>query len=135
MTPTPPAGPQLSNRLQTRLFVRDISVRVNDPIRYSLRIVNDSNERDGQVGIQFQLPDGVRLERVVPMTNPELREFQINAGIVSLAYIRSMEPGESVEYELVLTSNQPQTFDLNVQVRSLRMPEGFVESVSTTVLP
>ncbi len=69
------------------------------------------------------------------MTNPELREHQINAGIVSLAYIPSMEPGESAEYELVLTSNQPQTFDLNVQVRSLRMPAGFVESVSTTVLP
>jgi uncharacterized repeat protein (TIGR01451 family) len=133
LTPLPPSAPQLSSRLQARLFGRDNPVRVNDPIRYSLRIVNDSNERDGQVGIQFQLPAGVRLERVVPITNPELSEYQINAGIVSLAYIRSMEPGESVEYELVLTSNQPQTFDLNIQIRSLRMRDGFVETVRTEV--
>jgi uncharacterized repeat protein (TIGR01451 family) len=133
LTPSPPAVPQLSNRLQARLFGRDNPVRVNDPIRYSLRILNDSNDRDGQVGIQFQLPAGVRLERVVPITNPELSEYQINAGIVSLAYIRLMEPGESVEYELVLTSNQPQTFDLNIQIRSLRMPDGFFEAVRTEV--
>ncbi len=134
VAPLPPGGPQRSNRLQARLFGRDNPVGVNDPIRYSLRIVNDSNERDGQVGIQFQLPDGVQLERVVPMMNPELSgERQINAGIVSLAYIRLMEPGESVEYELVLTSNQPQTFDLNVLIRSLRMPDGFVETVRTEV--
>lgn len=133
--PNPQPQPQRSDRLQARLFGRDNPVRVNDPIRYALRIVNDSDVRDGQVGIQFQLPDGVRIERVVPMTNPELGEYQVNAGIVSLAYIRSMNPGESVEYELVLTCNQSKTFDLNVQVRSLRMPDGFVESVTTEVQP
>lgn len=129
----PSSGPQRSNRLQAYLLGLDNPVRVNAPIRYSLRIVNDSGERDGQVGIQFQLPDGVRLERVVPTTNPELSEYRVNAGIVSLAYIRSMEPGESVEYTLVLTSNLPQTFNLNVQIRSLRMPDGFVESATTEV--
>ena len=58
-----------------------------------------------------------------------------NAGVVSLAYIRSMNPGESVKYELVLSSNQPQTFDLNLQVRSLRMPNGFTKTVKTDVIP
>jgi hypothetical protein len=127
--------PQLSERLQARLLGRDNPARMNAPIRYSLQIVNDSRERDGQVSIQFQLPPGVSLERVNPLTNPELSEYRVDAGVVSLAYIRSMDPGESVEYELVLISNQPQTFELTVRLRSQRMRDGFEESVSTTVTP
>ncbi len=127
ITPTPPAGSQLSNRLQARLFGRDNPVRVNDPIRYSLRIVNDSNERDGQVGIQFQLPDwrpaGTRGANDKSGTAANTKSTRESFRWLTSG---SMEPGESVEYELVLTSNQPQTFDLNVQVRSLRMRDGFV---------
>jgi hypothetical protein len=136
-SPPPPAAPvvpQLSERLQARLVGRN-AARVNAPIRYSLQIVNDSRERDGQVSIQFQLPPGVSLDRVNPLTNPELSEYRVDAGVVSLAYIRSMDPGESVEYELVLTSNQPQTFELTVRLRSQRMRDGFEESVSTIVTP
>ncbi len=131
--PRQPEAPQLSERLQARLFGRDNPARVESPIRYNLRILNDSRERDGQVAIQFRLPPGVRLQRVNPLTNPELSEYRVDAGVVSLAYIRSMDPGEAVEYELVLISNQPQTFDLNIEVRSLRMRDGFTESVTTTV--
>jgi hypothetical protein len=127
--------PQLSERLQARLLGRDNPARMNAPIRYSLQIVNDSRERDGQVSIQFQLPPGVSLDRVNPLTNPELSEYRVDAGVVSLAYIRSMDPGESVEYELVLISNQPQTFELTVRLRSQRMRDGFEVSVSTTVTP
>jgi uncharacterized repeat protein (TIGR01451 family) len=130
-----PTAPARSERLQVALFGRDNPARVGAPIRYTLSIRNDSSERDGQVGIQFRLPNGVRLERVSPYTNPELSDYRIDAGVVSLAYIRSMEPGERVDYELVLSSNQPQTFDLTVQIRSLRMVDGITESVATTVLP
>ncbi|GAF84591.1 unnamed protein product, partial [marine sediment metagenome] len=133
--PAPPVVPQLSERLQARLLGRDNPARMNAPIRYSLQIVNDSRERDGQVSIQFQLPPGVSLDRVNPLTNPELSEYRVDAGVVSLAYIRSMDPGESVEYELVLISNQPQTFELTVRLRSQRMRDGFEVSVSTTVTP
>lgn len=133
--PTAPIAPARSERLQVSLFGRDNPARVGAPIRYTLSIRNDSIERDGQVGIQFRLPNGVRLERVSPYTNPELSDYRVDAGVVSLAYIRSMEPGERVDYELVLSSNQPQTFDLAVQVRSLRMADGMVESVTTSVLP
>ncbi len=130
-----PAGPQLSQQLQASLVALDNPVRVNDPIRYTLRIINDSSQRDGQVAIQFPLPSGVRVERINPLTNPELSEFRTDAGVVSLAYIRSMEPGESVEYQMVLSSNQPQTFNLDVLIRSLAMPGGIRESVTTTVTP
>jgi hypothetical protein len=46
-----------------------------------------------------------------------------------------MEPGERVDYQLVLSSNQPQTFDLAIQIRSLRMVDGIVETATTTVVP
>jgi hypothetical protein len=47
-----------------------------------------------------------------------------------------MRPGETVEYEIVLSSNQPrEALELRVQVRSLRMPGGVVDSVTTTVSP
>ena len=77
----------------------------------------------------------MRLVRVSPLTNPELGERRVDDGLVSLAYIRSMKPGEAVDYEIVLNSNQPQTFDLEVLVRSTRVPNGVVEKVSTTVTP
>jgi hypothetical protein len=130
-----PISPPRSEQLQVQLFGRDNPVRVNDPIRYRMRIFNDSDSRDGQVEIQFELPAGVRLERVAQLANPEAGEFRVDAGVVRLAEIRSMNPGESAEYELVLSSNQPQTFDLRVQVRSTRAPNGVVQFVTTNVVP
>ena len=134
-TPTAPAGPVRSERLQTQLQLNDNPARVGEPIRYRLIIVNDASVPDGQVSVQFGLPDGVTLDRVVPITNPELGERRIDAGVVSLAYIPLMNPGERIEYAIVLRCNQPKDFDLNVQVRSQRMPDGVVESVTTTVIP
>lgn len=132
---TQPTAPATSEQLQITVLARDNPARVAAPIRYSLGIVNDSTQPDGQVGIQFRLPNGVQLVRVSPSTNPELSDYRVDAGVVSLAYIRSMQPGERVDYELVLSSNQPQTFDLALQVRSLRMPDGIVKSTQTTVIP
>ncbi|QDT04830.1 Large cysteine-rich periplasmic protein OmcB, serovars L1/L3 precursor [Rubripirellula lacrimiformis] len=133
--PVTPSGPVRSGRLQTSIFGRDNPVRVNEPIRYSISVTNDSNQRDGQVGIQFALPDGIRMERLVPRTNPELSDYRIDTGVVSLPYIPNLEPGESVDFELVLSSNQAQTFNLNVGVRSLNFPDGYAESVTTQVIP
>ncbi len=127
------APPVRSQRLQADLFVRDNPVRVNDTIRYSLTIVNDSDQRDGQVLIQFQLPAGVTLRRANPRTNPELGEYQNNAGLISLPLIRSMEPGESIDYQIELISNQPQTFNLDVLIRSLREQAGITVTAQTDV--
>ncbi|MEM8669987.1 MAG: hypothetical protein AAGG48_20840 [Planctomycetota bacterium] len=133
--PAAPAGPAVSGRLQARLYAWNNPVRVNDSIRYSLRIVNDSTEVDSQVGIQFRLPNGVQLRSVNPRTNPELGERRIDEGVVSLAYIRTMQPGETIDYDIVLSSNQPQTFDMEVQIRSTRSLNAIVERVTTTVTP
>lgn len=133
--PAAPIAPPRSERLQISLFGRDNPARIGADIRYALSILNDSSERDGQVAIQFRLPPGTRLVRVVPQANPELSEFRIDADIVSLAYIRSMDPGERVDYELVLSSNLPQSLELTVQARSLRIPDGIAGSTTTTVIP
>lgn len=133
--PVLPGGSTAAGKLKVQLFGRDNPARATEPIRYALRIVNESSQADGQVAIQFRLPVGVRLVRVSPLTNPELGERRVDDGLVSLAYIRSMKPGEAVDYEIVLNSNQPQTFDLEVLVRSTRVPNGVVEKVSTTVTP
>ena len=136
-TTAPPAtGPVRSDRIQATLLERIDPVRVNDPIRYSLRVVNDSDQRDGQVGIEFPLPDGVFVERVNQTTHPELGQFTVgDDGIVRLADIGTMNPGEAIDYELTLSSNQPQTFDLDVLIRSARMPSGFRVKETTTVIP
>lgn len=129
-----PAVPQRSNRLIAKLLPYANPVQVNQAIRYSLRLVNDSDQADGQIDVQFELPPGVRLERVNQRKNPELSQFRADAGVVSLAPIPRLVPGEDITYELVMSSNQPQTFDLNVDVRSQRFPNGIRESVTTTVI-
>jgi hypothetical protein len=131
--PTAPPLPARTDSIQLDLFGRDNPVAVGNPIRYALSITNDSDEGDSQVSIQFQLPDGVEVVRVNPRTNPELGQFQNNAGVITLAPIRTMNPGERVDYELVLRSNQPQSFNLDVQARSLRRPAGVSAQVQTDV--
>lgn len=135
--PTPvPSGQQRTDRIQASLLERIDPVRVNEPIRYSLRVVNDSDERDGQVAIQFELPDGVFLERVNQTKFPELGRFTVgDDNVVRLAEIGTMNPGETIDYELTLSSNQPQTFVLDMLIRSARMRDGFRESIETTVIP
>ncbi len=133
--PTVPAQPLQSERLQLSLAALDNPVRVNEPIRYTLRIVNDSSSPDSQVSIRFRLPDGVAVSRVTQRRSPELGQFRNQAGIIDLADIRTMRPGESIDYELVMTCNQPTTFDFVVEAVSARTPDGVVAKVQTTVIP
>ncbi len=136
LQPAPgPAQPLRSEQLQVSLNIIDNPVRVNEPIRYTLVVVNDASVADGQVRIQFRLPDGVSINRVTQRRSPELREFRNLAGVIRLADIRTMRPGERIDYELVMISNQPQTFDLSVEVFSQRTPDGVVATSQTIVLP
>jgi len=127
--PVAPPGataPTTSGRIQYRLDVLDNPVRVGDPIRYRLRVVNDSPQPDGMVSIRFELPDAVQITRAVLRESPRAGEFDVNAGMVYLADIRTMRPGETVDYEIVLVSNQPQRFALNVEIVSQRHPAPIV---------
>ena len=78
--PTPPAGttpdprpstvPVTSERLLMTLTPRDNPVRVGDPIRYKLRVTNDSVTPDGDVEIRFPLPPEVSVTRIVQTLAP-----------------------------------------------------------------
>lgn len=130
-----PAAPQRSEQLQMQLFALDNPARMTAPIRYRLILTNDSVQRDGQIAMQFRLPPGVSVQRVNPISNPESNDFRADGGVVSIPPIPSMEPGESIEYQIVLVSNQPQSFDMTIQAQSQRMPAGISKSVPQTVSP
>ena len=135
---TPPMAapiPQKTEKLQMRLVAMNNPARVAQPIRYRMTLVNDSSERDGQIAMQFKLPPGVRLVSANPITNPEANVFTVNGDIVTLTPIRSLAPGGTAEFQIVLESNQPQTFDFTVQAQSQRMQAGIVQAVRTTVSP
>jgi len=68
-------------------------------------------------------------------TNPEVGEFQIGAGSLATASVPSVEPGEQLDYEIVMIGNLPQTFDLTIGVSSYRVEQGITRTVSTKVLP
>tara|TARA_R110002049_G_scaffold27321_2_gene94361 strand:- start:635555 stop:638395 length:2841 start_codon:yes stop_codon:yes gene_type:complete len=118
--------PTRSGKIQYRLDVMDNPVRVGEPIRYRLRVVNDSDRPDGWVGIRFVLPDGVSISRAVQRESPQAGEFTMKNGMAYLADIRTMRPGEEVNYELVLVSNQAQTFPLNVEIVSQNNPDPMI---------
>ena len=131
-----PAAPPRPQRLEAALFqVTPDPVRVNDPIRYTLEVVNDSDRRDYEIDIQFIEPDGVRIERIVGTTTPESTAIARNAGVVTFEPIAVLNPGERAEFQLVLRSNQPQTFELDTRIRSLNDPTGTTQSIVTRVVP
>ncbi|TWU42553.1 hypothetical protein Poly41_08500 [Novipirellula artificiosorum] len=132
---TPPAMTRSgSGQIQVELFGRDNPVAVGQPIRYTLRVTNDSNEVDGEVSLSFLLPPGVTIDSIAQRRSPAGGQYEMKAGKVYLAEIRSMRPGESVEYDLVLRSNQPQAITLMAEAVSRRGPGGS-DSVQTEVRP
>ncbi|WP_146395178.1 DUF11 domain-containing protein [Planctomycetes bacterium CA13] len=118
---TPPAAtPPVSGQVRVEIFGRDNPVRVGEPIRYTLRVTNDSNQIDGEVRVRFNLPTGTSIDRIAQRQSPIAGQYQVNAGMVTLEDIRSMRPGETLEYDIVLRSNQPQTINLMVESISRR---------------
>ena len=130
-----PTTPRRTNQLQLSLVPRDNPVQINQPIRYTLRVQNDTDVVDGPVSLRFELPPGVKMERIVQRRSPKLGQFQVNAGIVEMADIRTMRPGETIDYELVLSSNQPQTFTLMVEGATRQTRNIARTTAETTVIP
>ena len=138
--PTTPPSPSDRNSANTgsiRLDVlqRDISPRVGDAIGYSLRLTNDTNLIDNAVQIAFDLPPGVSIERLSQTQSPELSRFNRSGNTIYFEEIRSIKPGESIDYELVLRSNQPQTFNLLIEAVSRNFPAGIAARQPTEVTP
>ena len=68
-------------------------------------------------------------------TNPEVGEFQIGAGALATASVPSIEPGEQLDYEIVLVGNLPQTFDFTIKSGKLQIRVSISKSVTTRVTP
>ncbi len=134
----PPAAADPAPRgdtLALRLLDRDDPVRVGQPIRYALSVTNQSNQVDSAVGLRFQLPQGVELTRVVQRLAPGANQFRRENGVVYLDDIRDLRPGETIDFDIELVSNQPQQIQLMIEAVSRLMPGGTFATQSTRVLP
>ena len=127
--PIPAAG-----ALRLRLQDFDDPAEVGQPIRYTLTVTNDRPVPDSEVQLRFELPAGVDIERVTQTTRPG-SAFQSVEGMIYLDELRQMTAGESVEYQLELRSNQPQTLALTIEARSRLAPGGVAVTEQTRVLP
>ncbi|TWU18468.1 hypothetical protein [Allorhodopirellula heiligendammensis] len=121
--------------LRLDVLQRDISPRVGDPIGYSIRLTNDTDQLDSVVQIAFDLPNGVAIERLTQTQSPELGRFTRGGNTIYFEEIRSIKPRESIDYELVLRSNQPQNFTLVIEAVSRNVPAGIAVSQPTEVAP
>jgi hypothetical protein len=140
LPPAPPPvaateSPQSTGSLSLSLLDRDDPVRVGQPIRYSLSVRNNSNQTDSSVGVRFRLPQGVELSRVVQRTAPGANQFRREGDFIILDDIRDLRPGEAVDYDLELVSNQPQTLELVVEAISRLVPGGTSTNQTTRVIP
>jgi len=133
-TAPPPAAPRRGS-LRLNILQRDIAPRVGDPIRYAVSIVNDSDYLDSGVQIAMQMPPGVTIERLTQTTSPDLGNLSRSGNTVYFEEIRTLKPGETIDYELVLRSNQPQTFQLQFEATSRNSPSGIAATQRTEVSP
>jgi hypothetical protein len=127
--------PSRAGVLRLQVLQRDISPRVGDPIRYAVAITNDTDLLDSQVQIHFDLPPGVSVERLVQTKSPELEGLSRSGNTVYFTEIKTMKPGETIDYELVLKSNQAQDFNLILEAKSRNVPQGIAIREPTTVSP
>lgn len=96
---------------------------------------NNSNQIDSNVSARFRLPPGVELTRVVQRTAPAANQFRREGDIIILNDIRDLRPGETVDYDIELVSNQPQTIELMIEATSRLAPGGTLATQSTRVIP
>ncbi len=133
--PPSPSDRPVPGTLRLDVLQRDISPRVGDSIKYSIRLTNDTDQFDSVVQIEFDLPNGVSIVRLTQTQSPELGRFRRAGNTISLEEIRSIKPHESIDYELVLQSNQPQDFNLVVKAFSRNFPNGIAVTQPTEVAP
>ncbi|MCC9643063.1 DUF11 domain-containing protein [Rhodopirellula sp. JC740] len=135
-TPIPGTNaPTRAGVLRLQVLQREISPRVGDLIPYAIAITNDTDLLDSQVQIHFDLPPGVIVERLVQTKSPELQGLSRSGNTIYFTEIKTMKPGETIDYELVLRSNQAQDFDLVLEAESRNVPNGIAVREPTTVSP
>lgn len=134
--PRIPRTPVEASRLGLELIGPSLPVQVNQPINYTLRVTNPSSTPDSNISIRFNEPEGVSVVRVSQTLNPQQQSpIDPKGGWIYLQDIRSMRPGESIEYKIVLTCNQPKTFQIRAEALGQNKREGAASEVTTVVVP
>ncbi|MEL6107740.1 MAG: hypothetical protein AAFU85_17070 [Planctomycetota bacterium] len=134
--PRVPRAPVEAPRLGLELIGPPLPVQVNQPIDYTLRVTNPSSTPDSNISIRFNEPEGVSVVRVSQTLNPQQRSpIDPKGGWIYLQDIRSMRPGETIEYKIVLTCNQPKTFQIRAEALSQNKRDGAASEVTTVVVP
>ena len=140
-TPAPTAPPRTSPRqpsepesLGLTISGPTSAVFVNQPIRYDLRVTNPSSQPDGNVSIRFNVPEGVEVRRVTQRLSPELGEYTRNGNMAYLKDIGTLRPFESIDYVILLESNQPQTITITAEAVSRGKRLGARSQVTTQVV-
>ena len=127
-------GTQAAGSLAITLLDRDDPVRVGQPMRYSLSVKNNSDQFDGNVGIRLRLPTGVEIVRVAQRLAPGASGIRRDGDLVYLDDIRDMRPGEAVDFDVELRSNQPQDVEILAEAVSRLVPAGVRASQQTRVI-
>ncbi|MCC9601738.1 DUF11 domain-containing protein [Stieleria sp. JC731] len=111
-------------------------VIVNQPIRYELRVTNPSDLPDSNILVKFNLPNAVKVRRVVQRIDPNngVASMNENGGSVYIE-IRTLRGRETLVYDIVLESNQPQTFQISAEALSENKEFGARSTVRTEVVP
>ena len=135
-TPRAPSVRPEPTRLGLALVGPNLPVQVNQPIDYTLRVTNPGSTADSNVSIRFNEPEGVEVVRVSQTLNPQQENpIDPRGGWIYLQDIRSMRPGETIEYKIVLRCNQPKTFQIRAEAVSLNKRDGAASEVTTVVVP
>ncbi|WP_197454177.1 COG1361 family protein [Stieleria varia] len=134
-TPPPAAPPTRERQLLLAITPPQSPLGVDDPIRYLVKVINDSDQLDNSVLVRFNRPEGVRVERMASLSRDEQLTFTQEAGYIVLPEIRSMRPGETIDYVIVLSSNQPQMLNLQFEAVSQQFPRGTSARVQTEIVP
>lgn len=139
--PSRPAPPQTTpepTALGLSIVGPPIPVIENQPITYTLRVTNPSVRPDSTISIRFTRPLGVTVQRITQPLSSDLEQYQIgrdgDADWVYLEDIGTMRPNETIEYTIVLSSNQPQTYSITAEAVSRGKRDKAVSQVTTQVV-
>lgn len=132
---TPPAtpGPQ-AQQLELKLQGPTDPVFVQFPIRYELTVRNPRTTPVSNVGVQISKPEGINVTRVTMLDGRPLDRIQQKNDRV-VWQVGTLQGGEAMTFEIVLSSNLPQAFRINARAVAQEMDLGAQATAEARVVP
>lgn len=120
--------------LQVQVFDNGDPVRVGQELVYTIRVTNQSTQRDDNVQVRLKL----RVEAGVNISQPETPGLTFDRVVDNYYYlpeIRSIAPGQTITYYLAVSANSPQTQGVLVEAYSRNFPQGTSRTEETQIIP